>query len=160
MSHNKQITLIMNTNNVTNISDDFVYFQCICDTSVLWLVWTVTKTVSFRQQHSFPFFIRNQFHFNNSTHMTSNIAQPYHTTLRTAHIDVNKEEGKRNSCDQKGHCKWATERHEKALFVKKFTVVAWRKFVCSGKENLIPVVSLQADNSGIEIETTFLWYIK
>jgi len=120
MSHNKQITLIMNTNNVTNISDDFVYFQCICDTSVLWLVWTVTKTVSFRQQHSFPFFIRNQFHFNNSTHMTSNIAQPYHTTLRTAHIDVNKEEGKRNSCDQKGHCKWATERHEQRDMKRRF----------------------------------------
>jgi hypothetical protein len=50
-----KITIIMKTNNVTNIFDDFMCFQCICDISVLWLVWTVTKTVSFRQQHSFPF---------------------------------------------------------------------------------------------------------
>jgi hypothetical protein len=52
-----KITILMKTKNVTNISDGFMCFQCICDISVLWLVWTVTKTVSFRQQHHFPFLV-------------------------------------------------------------------------------------------------------
>jgi hypothetical protein len=49
---------------------------------------------------------------------------------------------------------------KRRFFFTKFTLVACRTFVCSGKENLISVVTLQADKSGIEMETAFLWYIK
>ena len=105
----------MNTNNVTNFSDDFMYFQCICDMSVLWLVWTVTKIVSFTQQRALVVISSIS-----TTALTWLRTSHCHTTLRTAHIDVNKEESKRKSCDQKGHCKWATERHKKAHFVFKY----------------------------------------